>query len=363
MVCKFIIDWFFNRQKPPPASASAPSTPPVSPSQVLIEKVYDDVIYVILPYFNYCGFRRRRDLFLEFVARMRTNKYVRMVVVEVSEYGSTVANLPSLAGVYKHFRFFTKDCIWLKENLINLGVSKLPNSWKYMAWVDADLTFENEMWAQDTMDRLDRYDIVQLFDRCDYLGPDGEVCKTDRSFGYQYRESGKEHRRDHKYGFWHPGMAWACRRAAFDRMGGLIDWGILGSGDHHMSLAWIGKVHSSYPNGIHPNYIAALSAFQDRCAGLTLSYVHGTILHHWHGSLKDRRYVERWNILVKGAYDPKVDIVKNNVGLIQLTATGRKLVQPIREYFLGRREDNMINEDVPLVAKNDVRAITSRAIL
>jgi hypothetical protein len=311
----------------------------------ILEPIKTPILYVILPYFNYCGFRRRRDLFIEFVARIRQNPAIRIIVAEVSEYGSTVATLPSLAGVHKHYRFFTKHCIWLKENLLNLAIRKLPQSWEYAAWIDTDLTFMNKSWAMDTVEALQVHDIVQMFDRCDYLDPDGNVHKTDRSFGYMYRESGQPHRHDHRYGFWHPGMAWACTRRAFNQMHGLIDWAILGSADHHMSLAWIGKVDTSHPGGIHSNYVRMLTEFQKRCHCLTLGYVKGTILHHWHGSLKDRRYVERWNILVKNQYDPLQDIGRNAVGLIQLTPNGRRFAEPIREYFAGRREDNLINDD------------------
>jgi len=70
-------------------------------------------------------------------------------------------------------------------------------------------------------------------------------------------------------------------------MGGLIDWGILGSGDHHMALALIGKVESSHPGNIHHQYATLLHAFQDRVRNLSLGYVPGVIQHHWHGSIAE----------------------------------------------------------------------------
>jgi len=39
--------------------------------------------------------------------------------------------------------------------------------------------------------------------------------------------------------------------------------------------------------------------------------------------------------------NPKTDIAKNPVGLNQLTRVGAtRLRQPIKEYFIGRREDS-----------------------
>jgi hypothetical protein len=44
--------------------------------------------------------------------------------------------------------------------------------------------------------------------------------------------------------FWHPGFAWACTRKAYDKMEGLYDLSILGSGDHNMALSLIKNGHN-----------------------------------------------------------------------------------------------------------------------
>jgi hypothetical protein len=54
--------------------------------------------------------------------------------------------------------------LWHKENLINLVVRKLlPPDWKAVAWLDAELTFENPSWALQTMHLISdgRADMVQ----------------------------------------------------------------------------------------------------------------------------------------------------------------------------------------------------------
>lgn len=301
----------------------------------------NDVLYVILPYFNYCHFERRKTLFLEFVERIKTNQNIRIIVSEAT-FASEKFQLPkNIDGVYMHFGFITNHHIWIKENLINLAISKLPQNWKYVAWIDADLTFLNPNWAINTMQKLCEYHVVQLFHTAVNMGPNGEAMKIDRSFAYMHRESGHEWVKTYKYGFWHPGFAWAMRRDAYDQLGGLIDFGILGSGDHHMALAFIGKVDCSHPHNISKDYATKLMEFQTRAYNLELGYVPGTILHHWHGRLEDRKYVERWQILTKGIYMPRVDVYKNNQGLIQLTPAGMRLAEKITNYFIERKEDNM----------------------
>lgn len=293
-----------------------------------------ETLYVVLPYFNYCGFKRRRELFIKFVNEIRSVPGISIVISEAM--GPT----PLPRGLScSHFRFKNESPIWIKENLINMGIGRLPKHWKYVAWIDADITFLNPNWVQETIDQLQTFDIVQLFQTCINLGSKMEALKIDKSFGSMYKDSGTAYNPAAKYGFWHPGYAWACTRKAWVQMKGLLDWAILGSGDRHMALAWIGRVVDSGPGNMHPNYKALLLRYQGLCEGLELSYVSGTILHHWHGSFADRRYKERWEILTRHQFDPSEDIFQDSKGFIQLTKEGQRLKTDLLEYFEGRRED------------------------
>ena len=305
--------------------------------RILNHKISSEYLYVILPYFNYCKYKRRYELFVQFVKSMKDYPNVRVVITEGAVEGEEY-QLPRL-DCFLHIRNIIPSQLWIKENLINIAVYQLPADWKYMAWIDADLTFTDPYWVDRTIQSLQEYDVVQLFNECANLGPNGEVLKIDKSFGYMYRKSGKPYHKTSRYGFWHPGYAWACTRSAYEKMGGLIEFGILGSGDRHMALALIGLADYSYPGTIHSNYKALLHIFQDKCISLRLGYVHGKILHHFHGSIADRKYVERWNILVHLQYDPLTDIYKNNKGVLALTMSGKRLENALKQYFVTRKED------------------------
>jgi hypothetical protein len=292
----------------------------------------DDPLYVILPYFNYCGFKKRRTLFIDFVRRISPNPCIKIVVIEL---GNDLPRLP----VHIHNRVTPGKHIWIKENLVNVAVDMLPDTWKYMAWIDADITFLNRNWSRDTIKELKTNDVVQMFQTAVNLGPDGEAIKLDTSFLHRYL-SGDTYSKTDKYGHWHPGYAWACTSKAWTQLGGLVDWAILGSGDRHLAMALIGKVHDSYHGGVHENYKLLLNAYQSRCHGLRLGCVKGSILHHWHGSLKNRKYRERWLILVTYKYDPLIDIGLNKQGVLRLTKEGSRLEHPLAEYFIGREEDS-----------------------
>jgi hypothetical protein len=143
----------------------------------------------------------------------------------------------------------------------------------------------------------------------------------------------------------HPGFAWACRREAWDEMGGLADLNILGAGDRITALALVGKAEYS----LHPDctdaYKKWVMDYQDRLLHLVrkdVGYVKGTIVHHWHGKKKDRKYWDRWQILVKNKYDPFLDIRRDWQGLIQIDDYQKpQLRDDIRRYMAVRNEDSI----------------------
>jgi len=304
------------------------------------ECIQVDPLYVIIPYFNYCGFKRRRELFLEFYDRIKDNPRIRIILCEATEVGKSFELPTNLPNVFIHVHIYTKDQLWIKENLINIAVRRLPTHWKYMAWIDSDIHFINDNWVEHLISRFEKYDVVQLFSTVVYMGPHNEALKTDKSFGYMYRKSGKQYTQTYRYGFWHPGFAWACTKEAYNTMGGLIDYSILGSGDHHMALGLISKIECSHPKNIHSNYRNLLREFENKVRHLKLGYIDGTILHYWHGDLKLRRYKERWRVLTDHKYDPLIDVLKDPMGLYQLTESGGKLDNDLRDYFAGRLEDD-----------------------
>jgi hypothetical protein len=229
--------------------------------------------------------------------------------------------------------------LWHKENMINIGVKLLPSNWKAMAWIDADVEFENVNWAMDTLKVLNGCrDVVQLFSHAVDMNKHMEAMSIFPSFGFQYSKKSR-------YGgtginMWHPGYAWACTKKAYDRMGGLYEYSILGSGDHNMSFSFIGQPDKSLNVDTTNAYKESLRLFQKRAAQLRLGYVPGVIRHHFHGAKKNRKYHERWQILVDNAYNPFIHITKNRDGLLVPTELcPQKMLDEILAYFAERNED------------------------
>lgn len=121
-------------------------------------------------------------------------------------------------------------------------MKRLPRSAKYIAWVDADVTFLNRRWALDTINLLKTYDLLQLFEDSDFLGPDGKPEATAKSLMYYATRNlsmiKEFNKRPETYP--HPGYAWAASTAYLEKTGGLFEYNIVGSGDKLMSYGALG---------------------------------------------------------------------------------------------------------------------------
>lgn len=299
----------------------------------------EDKLHIIAVISNPCLYARRYILFKEFVKRMEDEENVELYVVEMA-YGSQKF-LVSESKNKKHLQIRTEIPIWHKENMVNLAVQKLlPKTYKAFAWVDADIEFESVTWALDTLKILNGCkDIVQLFSHCIDLSEKETTLNIFNSFGYSfsqekpYIKTGKD--------YWHPGFAWAMTRKAYEKIGGLYDEGVLGSGDNIMALSLINKADRMNNENYHEDYNQSMIDFQERANQLRLGYTPGVIKHYYHGSKKNRQYTERWKILMDYKFSPKLDLKYNKNGiLIPTTHFSTEFQEAIMNYFRERKEDD-----------------------
>lgn len=303
------------------------------------------ILYVVVALSNPRRFKKRFELYEKFMKRMLKNENLRIYTVECA-----FADRSHKVAVHDHvdhpnhtyIQVQSNDEIWHKENLINIGVTRLPANWEYVAWIDADIAFNNEDWVSETLEQLQHYPVVQLFQTAIDLGPDGRALQTHTGFAYQYNKYAI-YNKEKKYENWHPGYAWAVTRDMWNLMGGLIDISILGAGDNHMAHAFIGTINDTLNLKLTEDYKNHIRQFQEKIKTKIgeLGYVNGNIVHYWHGKKADRRYFERWNILVSNQYNPVTDIKKDWQGLYALSDNKPKLKRDIQTYFILRNEDSI----------------------
>lgn len=328
----------------------------------------DEPLYVITTVFNPVRFKSRYKLYQRFATYVRDSGAV-LVTVEASFGERTPAVVetvvegpadPALTRAPKgtphlYIKVRTPHELWIKENLINIGIARLPADWKYVAWVDADVMFARPNWVGETIQQLQHYQFLQMFSYAQDLNHTYEPILKHRSFADCFQHGVQSSSRPGYYYapdsggaiHWHPGFAWAARREAIDAVGGLIDFGILGAGDNHMAHALIGRVEESVHADTHPEYRGRLFEWQaraERHIRRNVGGMKGLLLHYWHGAKRNRQYRSRWQILVKHQFQPSVDLKPDWQGVHQLSDLGEPrtiaMRDDIRAYFRSRDEDS-----------------------
>jgi hypothetical protein len=288
----------------------------------------EEKLHVILVISNPCLYARRYILLKEFVKRMEEEEEnVILYIVELC-YGKQ-RFIVTQPGNKRHMQIRTETPLWHKENMINLGVNMLPSGFKAFAWIDADIEFDSPTWAMDTLRVLNgSKDIVQLFSHAVDMYRDESNIQIFNGFGYSYCK--KKTMKD----LWHPGFAWAMTRRAYEKVG-IYDKAVLGSGDHIMARCVISQppLHPEY----HPDYNQSMLDYQEKAKHLRLGYVPGVIRHYFHGSKKNRKYVERWQILIKHQFSPSQLRYENGI----LVLDHKELCDDILTYFKERKEDEL----------------------
>jgi hypothetical protein len=195
-----------------------------------------------------------------------------------------------------HLQLRTRDELWHKENALNLMMARIPRDEKcgetYVAWVDADVTFSRPDWAQETLQLLQHYDVIQMFSHAQDLDHDESPMEYNLHQGFMYlyhkmladplvfAEVADQEDWDAYYpgfgqpgtpkggAYMHPGYAWAARMSSLEKVGMLMDWPILGSADWHMAWGLIGQMKTHIVPALSHNYQLWCAEWQNRAEQL-----------------------------------------------------------------------------------------------
>lgn len=272
----------------------------------------------------------------------------RVTVVECA-YGARPFELADMPGI-NHVAVRARTMVWNKECLLNIGISRLPADANYIATLDADVTFRKPSWAAETVHALQLYPVVQPWSDAYDLGPHDEHMAAHKSFCRLYHEgkpvvaNGPNFWKfdGGPYDYSHSGYAWAWTRQAIDEIGGLLEVGGMGSGDHHMALGLVGSAEKSMPGGVNGAYRDAVMRWQSRATlhvNGKLGFVPVTIEHLFHGSKQARSYVGRWEMFVEHNFNPQTDLKRNSYGVLEFSGNKPKLEQAFDRYLRSREED------------------------
>ena len=313
-------------------------------------------LYVIAPIFNSKRYRSRWKLYEDFAKHVAdAGGILHTIECAFGEREFVIKQNVNDPCNQRLIQVRTNHELWIKENLINIAVSRLPSNWKYIAIVDADTLFARCDWTDETKHLLQHYPVIQMFSQCQDLSPNYEAFPPEKGMMYLWNMYGDTIPDKFKGSPYsnrfpgHPGFCWAFTREAWNNLGGLIDYCILGSADSFMAHAFMGKLNNILKKDYHPEYTKRLKIWQDRAETYikrNVGYMPGLVLHYWHGAKVNRQYKSRDNILTGNQYNPDLDIKLDSQGLYQLTDRNWKLRDEIRKYFSERNED-----DISLIQK------------
>lgn len=289
--------------------------------------------------------------------------------------------------------------LWLKENLVSIGVSRLPQDWQQVCYLDADVLFARPNWVGECIQKLQHYAMLQMFSQARDLGPNYEMLPEDyphangvsliRSWrdgdletnltkGWKSKRQilrdlakvqsdlkilttdlttlASDLEGDYPYGGRRvfPGLAWAMTRKAWDDVGGLMDFAVWGGSDYTQALAVVGRRKGMMHTGLHQSYKNLVNQWADRADRYirqNVGAMDGVVFHNFHGRKTLRGYSDKHRILARVGFDPTRHLKRDSQGLYDLHDDGSDTFIQLRDQF--RRIAKERNEDTNEVFVTD----------
>ena len=261
----------------------------------------------------------RIQLCRDFIEHIKTFEAVKLYIVELA-FGDAPfhVTLPD-DSCHLQLRTDADNVLWHKEAMLNAALDRIvPSDALFLAWIDADLVFEDSTWPSRALKMLSSgYDYVQLFDRLLWLSENDAFVERETS---GFRKSGRRA----TFGF-----AWAFSRRLLDTIGGrFYDACILGGGDKFM-LDVIRREHSTEYSNISLAYHQEFCRMGVCTTPLRMRGIAGTVKHRYHGSYKSRMYKLRMRILKNAEFDPNTMLVRQPNGLWKLNIEHNDVVKTV----------------------------------
>lgn len=315
-----------------------------------------DPLYVATVVFNSPRHRSRWRLWQDFEKRCAEAGAV-LYTLEIA-FGARAFAITDASNP-RHVQLRTWTELWFKENAINLLVARMPPEAQWIAYVDADSRPVRDDWANETVHALQHFDVVQMWSEYHCLDSKHQLSTTSHSFMSSYLQGwptvppqGGSKGYPYEYPCpgrpkWPgpPGLAWAWRKDAWTKVGGLLDCCVLGSGDWYMANGLIDRLdHHVVSRKFSKDYQDAIYDWQTRARVLrkNIGMVPGLWLHYWHGPMAKRGYATRNQILIETQFSPRQHLKRDWQGLYTLTEDAPiALRDGVRRYLSSRDEDQL----------------------
>jgi len=281
---------------------------------------------------------RPRKNFDKFVVGME-RAGIPLFVIECA-IGDAPFWVPDRAGLV---RVRAAEPGWHKERLLNILERCVPPRFTKLAWLDADILFDDEDWAGRAEHMLDEHATLQLFTTAAWLHPDNEVAVEWRGLAASYADYDGDERPVQA----HPGFAWAMRRDLWRAQGGLLDTLGTMAADSVMSASWCGRLPTYWPEaavGSAPTWCARAR----RLVRGSVGALPGRVRHLWHGPYARRQYNRLWRVLSAAGWRGAAELLHDPRDPFH---TPYRLARPdvfapiYADFFAKRDEDARLDKD------------------
>lgn len=293
------------------------------------------MLHVVAVHFNPCGYHRLSANAREFRKRLDAP----LTIVELSfndrfEFDDSI-QIPGDPNLH---------LMWQKERMLNIGIESLPADVDRVAWIDADILFLNPKWIELADAALDRYDLIQPFEKIHFLNQNYQIHASNQSFASALKKDLLDGKK-----WFSTGFAWAARRESIAETG-LLDIDVIGSADADMAFAWSGRQMDSRLNYLYNTELAtAVCEWTDRQTIKTpeqFGYLPIEAVHLWHGNRNNRRYLPRLKALTENEFDPRTDIALDDNGLWKWNSDKPNMRERVAFYFQQRQDDSSADNNL-----------------
>jgi len=238
---------------------------------------------------------------------------------------------PQIEGSY---RVYAESYMFHKENLCRVLEKTIPEQYKKLAFIDADVCFSNRSWYTRASRLLDEFEIVQPFEKAVWM----DLSYTKQLQARKCSASNKSDQMDFSL---HPGFGYCVKRDWYNK-NGFFDYGVTGSGDCLSILAWLNqrappdKVSTTPP----PALLTEFSKYRQKINSSPpeITYLKGiTVYHLYHGTNRNRQYQSRHSLLESEGNVMRL-IYHNSDGVLEWI--DKEKWNPLfRQYFIDRQDD------------------------
>ena len=295
-------------------------------------------------YFNPCNYISKYFNFLNFYLKISKVENVDVFVIESFDKNSKFRLNENIENVHS---IYCQEIYWHKEQLLNKLLNKHKKDYPYIGWVDGDVEFKNSNWVDNILTKLETNEIVQICREINKESNFRHDFTTTKSVTH-YLEQHPESLYKNLYNrLGEPGYGFVYNSKIIQNNDTpMYDKAICGSGDFLNLLGYLDipdfETYIKHDRFFYntPDFLNDYMKWR-LCTHKTtqISYANNTILVTYHGSQKNRSYVERETILRTHNYSPNINLVINKKTKMFFIHP-QKLRNSIKHYFESRQEDD-----------------------